>query len=120
MATLSTILSPASASYPLNPNVAYSNSWVQVSNDQNRALFAMATYEVNGMNGGTYFSGASAYVGNWYAIQMLADTTFTTLSSTNWNGAVISNSDTFSNGTVIYGNFTKVTINSGRAIGYNF
>lgn len=40
-------LTPNVSEIPYNPNVALNNSWITVENDQNRSLFAQATYVVN-------------------------------------------------------------------------
>jgi hypothetical protein len=40
-------LIPVVSSNPVNANVGWNNSWIAVNNDQNRALFAQATYVVN-------------------------------------------------------------------------
>jgi len=112
-------LSAQVSAVPFNANMAWSNSFVSVANDQNRAFFAQATFDVNGFNGGTYITSSTPVTGNWYAIQMLSDTTFTGLTA-NWNGNSVANTDVFSNGTVIYGTFRGITVNSGRVIAYNF
>jgi hypothetical protein len=39
----------------MNPNVAWSNSWVNIQNDQNVNLFAQATYPVNVNQGGNQY-----------------------------------------------------------------
>jgi hypothetical protein len=40
-------LTPKVSEVPYNPNVALNNSWITIENDQNRALFAQATYITN-------------------------------------------------------------------------
>jgi hypothetical protein len=40
-------ISPVLSSISTAPNVAWSNSWVTINNDQNRPLFAQATYVTN-------------------------------------------------------------------------
>jgi hypothetical protein len=40
-------LIPVVSTNPVNANVGFNNSWIAVNNDQNRALFAQATYVVN-------------------------------------------------------------------------
>ena len=40
-------LTPNFTSGPVNPNVGWNNSWITIDNDQNRPLFANATYVVN-------------------------------------------------------------------------
>ena len=65
--------------------------------------------------------------GDIVAIQMIADTTFTTLTpidntyiGTGGDGAgdAVTNSDTFGAGVTIFGRWSTFTINSGKAIAY--
>lgn len=112
-------LSAQVSNIPSNPNIAWNNSFISVVNDQNRPLFAQATCDVNGFNGGTYITSSTPISGNWYAIQMLSDTTFAGLTA-NWNGNSVAITDVFSNGTVINGTFRGIAVNSGRVIAYNF
>lgn len=44
MASLTPIVS---ANPPLNPSIGWNNSWITINNDQNRALYAQATYLTN-------------------------------------------------------------------------
>ncbi len=40
-------LIPVVSANPVNANVGFCNSWIKIENDQNRPLFAQATYSVN-------------------------------------------------------------------------
>ena len=40
-------LIPVVSANPINANVGFCNSWIKIENDQNRPLFAQATYVVN-------------------------------------------------------------------------
>jgi hypothetical protein len=116
-------LSPQVSNSNYNPNIASNASWISVQNNQNRPLFAQATYDVNyaaetGQNGANFFNSTSLSAGNWYAIQMIADTTFTGLTG-NWGGDVVNNTVSFKAGTIIYGNFTGIKLATGTAIAYN-
>jgi len=69
-------LSPILSAVPFNSNVAFNNSWVTVNNDQNRALFAQATYIVNNnetANGFDFIDDATLYLGSYQTIKVVAD-----------------------------------------------
>jgi hypothetical protein len=108
---------------PANPNVAQNYSFVTVNNDKGVPLFAQATFDVNysaetGQNGASFFSTTSLSAGNWYAIQFIADTTFTGLTG-NWVGNNVTNAITFKAGNVIYGSFQAIQLATGVAVAYN-
>lgn len=60
---------------------------------------------------------------NYCAITMLEDTTFTTLTSSNWSagstGSSATASVTYPKGFTIFGRFTAVTLATGKVICYN-
>lgn len=70
---------------------------------------------------GTYGSltinpGSGAKTGLFYAVQCIGETTFTTLTDeTAESGGVNLNTLTFADGTIIYGNFSAVTVATGAA-----
>lgn len=67
-----------------------------------------------GRNGATMInSGSGAQTGQWYAVQMIGDTTFSVLTGANDTG--VTNAGTYESGFVLYGNFTAVTVTSGLA-----
>lgn len=73
----------------------------------------------SGANGGTFINSTTTYNGNWYAIQVLTNATFTTLSfsSNGWTGDSISGY-AFPAGTTIFGNFSTIKLASGSVIAY--
>ena len=85
------ILSPILSSSEIAPNVAWQHSWVNVFNDQNRPLFAQATYPVNslGSNGITVISGTTTYYGFFKGIQTIVSSTqFTALTASGTNVSI--------------------------------
>jgi len=60
---------------------------------------------------------ASAFSGNWVALQVLNDATFTTLTESNSTGSITGNS--IPAGVVLFGQFSVVQISSGIIRGYN-
>jgi len=96
--TLTPTLSPA----PFNSNVAFNNSWIAVENNQNRPLFAQATYltnvqdidyqiallineikELNNRNGFDVIDDTDAHFGDYSIIKLLADTKFANVTANN-------------------------------------
>ena len=86
-----------------------------------------------GQNGSAYSIGAALTAPDgsvWVAIQMLEDTTFSVLSSdsgkyvgsaiagSGTGSIVIPNTQVFAKGTVLYGRYTTVDVNSGKIIAY--
>ncbi len=68
-----------------------------------------------GANGSILVNDTSANAGNFFAVQVIADTVFTTLTGNitgDFSGVTIPA------GTIIYGSFTVVTLASGTAILY--
>jgi hypothetical protein len=70
-----------------------------------------------GQSGATLFADTTARTGAWFAITILADVVFTTLTDATLDGTAIAGV-TFSAGSTIYGNFTAITLASGTAIAY--
>jgi hypothetical protein len=68
-------------------------------------------------SGSTFFNDTTARTGNWYCIQVLANTVFTTLTDSTRGGTAIS-TFSFPAGTVFFGNFTAITLASGTIIAY--
>jgi hypothetical protein len=74
----------------------------------------------NGLSGGAYYADTDAHTGDWFAIQVLADAKFHTLTG---NLADVANATEGSApvipaGTVLYGKFTALDLHSGRVIAY--
>ena len=79
-------------------------------------------YRGLGLNGGQYINGTAEVTGNFFAIQATEDTVLNAQSSNITNLANICASQdatTLSAGTVLYGNFTSVTLTSGAVVAYN-
>ena len=96
------ILTPNVSDAAHNPNVAFNNSWIVVGNDQNRPLFAQATYitnvqdidyqigllineikELNNRNGFVVVDDTTAHFGDYSILKLIADTKFTDVSANN-------------------------------------
>ena len=84
----------------------------------------MLEYESLGVYGAEYISNTtSATSKNYCAITMLEDTTFTTLTSSNWSAGSTSSvytgsTVTYPKGLTIFGTFTAVTLLTGKIIAY--
>lgn len=72
-----------------------------------------------GEHGGKIIGDTNVHVGDWTAIQMLSDTTFTTLTGANEDAvAGTLNLITFTAGVIIYGHFTAITLLTGAVRAY--
>lgn len=83
----------------------------------------MFDYESLGAYGAEYISNTTAGTGkNYCAITMLEDTTFTTLTSSNWSAGTAGSSQvtsvTYPKGLTIFGTFTAVTLATGKILAY--
>jgi len=82
----------------------------------------MGTKVINafGENGGKYIKDTTPMTPtsglNFYAIHIITDTVFTTLTGT-LSGTGLEG-DTFVAGTILYGRFTAITLTSGSVIAY--
>ena len=83
---------------------------------------SVSEYRGLGLNGGEYINGTGAITGNFFAIQATEATVLAAQSSN------ITNLDDLCTGqdatslaanTVLYGNFTSVTLASGAVVAYN-
>jgi hypothetical protein len=104
-----------------NPNAAQNYSWIDINNDQNRPLFAQATYKVNslGSNGITIIATTNTVTGNFAAIQTIVATTFSGLTGTNGVSVSAINIPTFPASFTISGSFAAIKIASGSIVAYN-
>jgi hypothetical protein len=68
--------------------------------------------------GGITETGTTAVVGDFSAIQCLADTVFSVLTRPDFSGDAIT-AVTIPAGTILYGRCTAFTLTSGRVIAYN-
>jgi hypothetical protein len=84
----------------------------------------MISYESLGAFGAEYISNTTAGTSkNYCAITMLEDTTFTTLTTSNWSAGSTSSvytgsTVTYPKGLTIFGTFTAVTLLTGKIIAY--
>jgi hypothetical protein len=79
-------------------------------------------YRGLGLNGGEYINTTDVTTGNWFAIQATEDTVLAAQASNITNLDDIctgQDATTLSAGTVLYGNFTSITLTSGAVIAYN-
>ena len=79
-------------------------------------------YRGLGLNGGTYINTTGATTGSFFAIQATEDTVLAAQSSNITNLDDIctgQDATTLSAGTVLYGNFSSITLTSGAVIAYN-
>jgi len=90
-------------------------SGVEINNDAGSPI---PTKDHNAASAGsTFFNDTTARTGNWYCIQVLANTVFTTLTDSTRGGSAIS-TFSFPAGTIFFGNFTAITLASGTIIAY--
>jgi len=79
----------------------------------------MSRYENEpGLTDGLLITDTNAATGNWCAIQIVENTIFATLTGTlTVQGGLVG--ETLVAGTLIYGNFTAITLTSGCVLAYN-
>jgi len=70
-----------------------------------------------GQFGAVYENGTTTVSGNFGAIQVLADATFSSLTATDWSGDSLANLAVPA-GMTIFGGFTGFTLSSGRVVAY--
>jgi hypothetical protein len=114
----------ATATY--SPQMAETFSWLPITNTV-RPLYAKAVYDVGAnaivQNGATFISGtalsaASRFgIDSWSRINVIAATTGTSLTATNWDGNAIT-SASLPAGATYYGNFTAIQLGSGSVVAY--
>jgi hypothetical protein len=83
---------------------------------------SVSEYRGLGLNGGEYINGTGAITGSFFALQATEDTVLAAQSSniTNLDDLCTGqDATTLSANTVLYGNFTSVTLTSGAVIAYN-
>ena len=109
-----------------NPQMAETFSWIPVTNTV-RPLYAKAVYDVGAnaviQNGATFISGtalsaASTFgVTSWSRINVIATTSSTSLTATNWDGNAITGA-ALPAGATYYGNFTAIQLGGGSVVAY--
>jgi len=83
---------------------------------------SVSEYRGLGLNGGEYINGTGAITGSFFALQATEATVLAAQSSniTNLDDICTGEDATeLAAGTVLYGNFTSVTLTSGAVIAYN-
>ena len=76
-------------------------------------------YNLSGGNGSLYINDIAAHTGEFFAVQCTEATVFAELAgNVEDKAALITDSTSFAAGTVIYGRFTRVDLNSGAVIAY--
>ena len=83
---------------------------------------SVSEYRGLGLNGGEYINGTGAITGSFFALQATEATVLAAQSSniSNWDDLCTGQDATsLAAGTVLYGNFTSVTLTSGAVIAYN-
>jgi len=69
-----------------------------------------------GRVGSNLLNDTSVHTGKWFAITIISDAIFTTLTSSNLTGSTTG--ITFPAGIQIYGDFTTITLTSGTVLAY--
>jgi hypothetical protein len=121
----SVVLTPAlTATY--NPGMAETFSWIPIQGAV-RPIYAKATYDVTAnaqiQNGATYISGTALSAASsfgttaWTQIFVVATTSSTSLTATNWNGSALTGL-ALTAGTTLYGLFTGIQLGGGSVIAY--
>jgi hypothetical protein len=119
-------LFPILSTVPFNSNVAFNNSWITVDNDQNRALFAQATYITNisdirrepNKNGFTFIDNTEQYSGNFETLKVVADCKFAGLTADNTDIGNLSAYE-IPQGFEITGEIYGLQLQYGAVIAYN-
>ena len=78
----------------------------------------MNTIDYLGQNGTTLINDTGAVTGKWFAIQMISDTVFTTLTDPTMTLHGTYAGMTFLGGELIFGHFTAITLASGAVLAY--
>ncbi len=108
-------LSPKLTNPQQNPNVAWQNSWFQVSNDQGVPLYGNAVYNVNqlGANGFTVLTGTSPLTGNFAGLQTTSTSNTVSLST---SSGINSNFSLPIAGFTLQTPFTGIQLSTGSAL----
>lgn len=68
-----------------------------------------------GRTGSTLINSTTAYTGEWFKVICLSQTQFTTLTDSSRDGDAIGDI-TFAAGTILYGQFTAITLANGAVL----
>lgn len=77
----------------------------------------MSIFNVAPGESATYFADTTERTGEWKAITILENATFTTLTASNWDGGSTSGL-VVGAGVTLFGQFTKIKLASGRIVAY--
>ena len=77
----------------------------------------MNVFDINPPPAATCILDAATHTGTWWAIQIVADTQFNTLTVSNWDGNSPVNL-TAKAGQIFYGAFTQIKLTSGQVVAY--
>jgi hypothetical protein len=110
-----------SGAQPYNFGVAETYSYIPVSNDQGRPLYAKATYDINtgyGQNGFDFITSANGAVyGSYTLIQVVSSCTITGLTASNTSAGSLS-AFTLPANFVFSGPITGIRLGTGAVIAY--
>jgi hypothetical protein len=120
MATLTSVLTGGNGIPTYNLGIAETYSWIPVTNDQNRPMFARAVYGVNDIvtsKGFTFVDGTSSIQGSFSSLITLSATRLTGLTATDTSIGNIANYSLPANFT-ISGQIQGFSIAPGAVIAY--
>ena len=81
---------------------------------------SVSEYRGLGLNGGSYINDTAVHTGTWFAIQATEATVLAAQASNITNLTdIVTDATSLAAITVLYGNFTSVTLASGAVIAYN-
>ena len=88
-----------------------------VVNPSNTLVTHSTAVDRTGAVGVTVITDTNLYSGNWYAVQVLADATFTTFNETGAQGGVMTGM-VIGAGTTLFGQITDMQLLSGKVRAY--
>ncbi|MFB2832946.1 hypothetical protein [Floridanema evergladense] len=77
----------------------------------------MAIFDIAPGEAGTYFADTTERTGEWKAITVIENATFTALTVANWDGSATTGI-VVGAGVTLFGEFTKIKLASGRIVAY--
>ena len=111
-------LTPILSAVIFNSNVASNNSWINVSNDDNRPLFALATFNVNQDSSSELIADTVVHTANYTKIVTIASTVFSGLTgSVSFSNGTLS-AVTFPANFTIDSPITALKLSSGSVLAY--
>lgn len=76
----------------------------------------MSVFNVAPGEAATYIANTTARTGEWKAITVLENTTFSILTANNWEGST--DGLVVGAGVTLFGSFTKIQLSAGRVVAY--